>query len=617
MTTQELRQKFLQFFQTKNHAIIPSASLLPENDATVLFTTAGMHPLVPFLLGEKHPAGNKLTDCQKCLRTGDIDDVGDNRHLTFFEMLGNWSLGDYFKQEAISWSFEFLTGHLHIDPSKLYVTVFVGNDEAPMDNESVKFWQENFQKVGIDAQVSKKGVWENEQTRIFALGKDDNWWGLASGGPCGPCSEMFVDTEPEKPFAQNLTHDQLVKSGRFVEIWNDVFMEYKRNEDGSLEKLAQKNVDTGMGVERTTAILNGFAEVFDIAEFQEIFKKIEELSGKKYIENQKAFRVIADHVRAATFILADDKAIEPSNVGEGYVLRRLIRRAVRFGHALEIKENFLNKISEVIIFQLENIYPELLKNKKFIFTELKKEEEKFAMTLQNGLKRFILKATLEEYLNKSVFSGIEAFNLFQTFGFPIEMTIELAKERNLSVDVNEFEAEMKKHQDLSRAGAEQKFKGGLADNSEETTKLHTATHLLQAALRKVLGEHVHQKGSNITPERLRFDFVHQEKMTTEQIQQVENLVNDWIKQDVEVVCEELPYDDAVKRGAMGLFTDKYGQIVKVYTIGQISCEMCGGPHVQHTAELGQFKIQKEEASSAGVRRIKAVLINRPTDQLIN
>ncbi len=598
MTTAELRNLYLKFFQTKGHSIISSASLFPENDATVLFTTAGMHPLVPFLLGEKHSAGTKLVSAQKCLRTGDIDDVGDNRHLTFFEMLGNWSLGDYFKKEAISWSFEFLTQVLQVDPSRLYVTVFVGNEEAPMDNESIQLWQENFRSVGIDAEFSSKGIWENSNIRIFALGKDDNWWGLASGGPCGPCSEMFIDTRPEVGFEEGKTHEELVKSFRFIEVWNDVFMEYLRNEDGSLSKLAQKNVDTGMGLERTTAILNGFSEVFDIKEFQEIFAKIFELSGKEYGDNQKAFRVIADHVRSATFILADDKRLEPSNVGAGYVLRRLIRRAVRFGHALDIKGNFLVRISEVIISQLQNFYPELTRNKDFIFSELQKEEEKFALTLQKGLK---IIETLKEI------SGKDAFNLYQSYGFPIEMTVEYAEEKNIKIDLQAFDLEMKKHQELSRSGAEQLFKGGLADSSEATTKLHTATHLLHSALRKVLGSHVQQKGSNITPERLRFDFTHPEKMTTEQIQEVENLVNSWINSDIEVVCEEMSFDEAKTKGAIGLFADKYGQVVKVYTINGASCEMCGGPHISRTSELGNFKIQKEEASSAGVRRIKAVL----------
>jgi len=612
MTINTLRSLYLNFFKSKNHAIIPSASLIPENDATVLFTTAGMHPLVPFLLGEKHPSGQRLADAQKCIRTGDIDDVGDNRHLTFFEMLGNWSLGDparnashsdaggYFKKEAIEWSFEFLTSkkYLGIDPKRLYISVFRGNEEALLDEESIKIWQEQFAKVGMKAAVAADGVWANENIRIFALPKDDNWWGLASGGPCGPCTEMFFDTAPEKGFEQGKSHERLVADARFFEVWNDVFMEYKRLPDGSLEKLAKPNVDTGMGLERTVAVLNGNKEVFEIAEFEELFQGITDLSGKGYADYKKEFRIIADHVRAATFILGDEKAIEPSNVGEGYVLRRLIRRAVRYGKALGINEPFTFKLAEVVTRQMSDVYPELKKNKEFIVNQLVKEEEKFAATLENGLKVFNKMKTV---------SGKDAFDLYQSYGFPLEMTVELAKERGVAVDEAAFNEEMKKHQELSRAGAEQKFKGGLADTSEQTVKYHTATHLLLAALRTLFGGEIYQKGSNITTERLRFDFNFPEKMTAQQLKQVENLVNEKIQEKIPVELTEMAKDEALKTVKVSFDPSKYGDTVKVYTIGDFSAELCGGPHVSNTGELGHFKIVKEEASSAGVRRVKAVL----------
>lgn len=601
MTTDELRQLYLDFFQSKGHEIIPSASLIPENDATVLFTMAGMHPLVPFLMGEKHLRGTRLANAQKCIRTGDIDDVGDNRHLTFFEMLGNWSLGDYFKQEAIEWSFEFLTSPqwLNLDPKRFYVTIFGGDETAPRDNLSIQVWQKCFNQAGIMAEVSDSGNWENENTRIFALGKNDNWWGLTTG-PCGPCSEMFYDTRIDEGHLSQ-SFDDLVNSGRFFEVWNDVFMEYNKKEDGELVALSQKNVDTGMGLERTVAVLNGLAEVFEIDEFGQLFDEIETLAQVKYEYNKSAFRIIADHVRSATMILGDQKGIVPSNLDQGYVLRRLIRRAVRYGKQIGINEPFLNKVAKVVIRQLHLIYPELKTNEQFIFNELLKEEEKFATTLEKGLREF------EKMSQDKNLSGKEAFILFSTYGFPFEMTVELAKETGLNISREEFDEEFEKHQALSRQGAEQKFKGGLADTGEDTRKLHTATHLLQAALRQVLGAHVFQKGSNITPERLRFDFSHPEKMTPEQIVQVESLVNDWISKNYEVKCEEIPYMDAKERGAIGLFEDKYGEVVKLYSVGDISCELCGGPHANHTGELGKFKIVKEEASSAGVRRIKAVL----------
>src|SRR3989339_904453 len=608
MTINDLRSNYLEFFKTKNHAIIPSASLIPENDATVLFTTAGMHPLVPFLLGEKHPSGKRLADAQKCIRTGDIDDVGDNRHLTFFEMLGNWSLGDYFKKEAIEWSFEFLTSKkwLGLDPKRLYISVFRGDekDGVALDEESIGLWKKQFESVGIDVAVAEDGVWKHNSVRIFALGKDDNWWGLASGGPCGPCTEMFYDTAPERGFEKGKTHEQLVKDARFFEVWNDVFMEYKRLPNGALEKLAAPNVDTGMGLERTTAVLNGEKEVFDIKEFQELFAVITELSGKQYHDNQKAFRIIADHARAATFILGDEKAIEPSNVDQGYVLRRLIRRAVRYGKALGVNEPFTFKLAEVVVNQMSGVYAELKKNKEFIITQLVREEEKFSATLERGLGEFNKIIGKEK---AAVISGFDAFVLYSSYGFPLEMTSELAKERGRQVDEVAFNEEMQKHQALSRAGAEQKFKGGLADTSEQTVKYHTATHLLLAALRQLFGAEIYQKGSNITTERLRFDFNFPEKMTAEQLKQVEDLVNEKIKENITVEMTEMPKDEALKIAKVSFDPAKYGDVVKVYRIGDFSAELCGGPHVGNTGELGRFKIVKEEASSAGGRRIKAAL----------
>jgi len=603
MTTNELRQKFIKFFESKGHAIVPSASLIPENDPSVLFTMAGMHPLVPYLLGEKYPAGKRLVGAQKCIRTGDIDDVGDNRHLTFFEMLGNWSLGDYFKKEAIEWSFEFLTSKngLNLDAKRLFVTVFRGDESASVDDESIIIWQEQFKKARIKAEVSESGKWENENTRIFALEKDDNWWGLPAGGPCGPCTEMFYDVTPEKGFEKNKTHAELVASARFVEVWNDVFMEYDRQPNGKLLKLKQKNVDTGFGLERTTAILNGQKEVFDIDEFKILFDKIGELSGKKYVKNERAFRIIADHLRAAVFILGDDHGIEPSNIGAGYVLRRLIRRAVRYGKQLGISGVFMFRIAEVAISQMSEVFPELKKNKEFVINQLIKEEEKFGETLENGLREF------EKLSRKNLLNGREAFILFSSYGFPFEMTDELAKEKGLSVSKIEFDEEFAKHQELSRTASVGMFKGGLADNSEQTTKYHTATHLLLAAMREILGQETYQKGSNINAERMRFDFNYSRKLTAEQIEQIENLVNKKIQEKIPVEMIEMPKKKALKLAKVSFDPTKYGEVVKVYSIGNFSTELCGGPHAKNTGDLGKFKIVKEEASSSGVRRIKATI----------
>jgi alanyl-tRNA synthetase len=616
MTANELRQKYLEFFQSKNHARIPSASLIPENDATVLFTMAGMHPLVPYLTGERHPLGNRLVDCQKCIRTGDIDDVGDNRHLTFFEMLGNWSLGNYFKKEAIAWSFEFLTKSewLDLDPKRIFVTVFGGDAAAPRDDESIGAWQKEFNGANLQAEVSESGVWDGESVRIFALGAEDNWWGLATG-PGGPCTEMFYDTAPERGF-ENKSFAELVKDGRFFEIWNDVFMEYNKSADGALTKLTEKNVDTGMGLERTVAVLNGFAEVFDIDEFQILFQKIETLSGKSYADFPKAFRIIADHLRAATFILGDEKSLPPSNVGAGYILRRLIRRAIRYGRQLGINNFFTVEMAALVIAEMANIYPELEKNRAFIVDELKKEEEKFARTLEQGLRELekLFPTGAAERNSNAVPEKVDAakaFLIFQSAGFPFEMIQEELAKRTLFVDKEEFDEEFKKHQELSRTASAGSFKGGLADTTDETKKLHTAAHLLDESLRRVLGPHVFQKGSNITPERLRFDFSHGAKMTPEEIAQVENLVNEQIARKLPVHFEEMSLDEAKAVGAIGVFEHKYGDKVKVYFIGNendyFSKEICGGPHVDNLAELGIFKIIKEEASSSGVRRIKAVL----------
>jgi alanyl-tRNA synthetase len=599
MTSNELRQKFLDFFKEKRHAIIPSASLIPENDPTVLFTTAGMHPLVPYLLGEKHPAGARLADVQKCVRTGDIDEVGDNRHLTFFEMLGNWSLGDYFKREAITWSFEFLTSPrwLNLDPEKLYVTVFEGDADAPRDLESVAIWQDAFQTRGIDAQFNK---------RIFAYPKEKNWWGPAGEtGPCGPDTEMFFDTGRPHDMRFGPECHPNCECGRFIEIWNDVFMEYNKSAAGAFEPLAQKNVDTGMGLERTAAMLQRKSTVFDIETFQALFRAIQKLCGKAYGSDEgvdRAMRIIADHVRSAAFIIGDPRGVTPSNVDQGYILRRLIRRAVRYGRQLAIDGFFTSKIAETVIELFRDAYPELERNRDRIIGELDAEEDKFMRTLQNGLRE--VEKIKERFEGSPLVPGETAFYLYESFGFPKELTEEVAGKK---VDQSEWDRAMKAHQDLSRQGAEKKFKGGLADHSWATTRLHTATHLLHKALRNVLGEHVEQRGSNITSERLRFDFSHPNKMTPEEIKKVEDMVNEAIVRDLPVHYEEKSVPEAKAAGAIGLFEDRYGDKVKVYVVGDYSMEICGGPHVRHTAQVGRFKIQKEEASSAGIRRIKAIV----------
>jgi alanyl-tRNA synthetase len=607
MKADELRQKYLDFFRAKGHTIIPSDSLIPENDPTVLFTTAGMHPLVPYLMGENHPGGKRVVNSQKCIRTVDIDEVGDTTHHTFFEMLGNWSFGDYFKKEAIKWSWEFLTGKkwLGLDKDRIAVSVFAGDKDAPFDKEAFDIWK----SVGVP------------EKRIAKLPKKQNWWGPAGKtGPCGPDTEMFywVGDPGKAPDSFNDDNDL------WVEIWNDVFMQYNKKADGSFEPLKQKNVDTGMGLVRTLAALNGLDDDYKTELFSGSISRIEYLSGKKYsesLETIKAMRIIADHLKAVAFIMGDDRGIAPSNVDQGYVVRRLIRRAIRYGKQIGITQELWTKeIAKIVIHDYQETYPELNRNADFIINNLKEEEEKFSRTLERGLKEFnklvnskqktpAAHRTAGQAVNR--INCVDAFNLYQTYGFPIEMIKELAKEKGKEVDECGFDKELEKHQDLSRTASAGKFKGGLADASEETKQLHTTAHLLLASLRKVLGDHVVQKGSNITPERLRFDFSHTEKMTDEQKQEVEKLVNGAIQDDLSVKCEEMLLDEAKKQKAMGVFESKYGEKVKVYTIGQgkniFSKEICGGPHVGKTGQLGNFKIKKEESSSAGVRRIKAIL----------
>lgn len=589
LTSSELRKIYLEYYKSKGHAVISSASLIPENDPTVLFTTAGMHPLVPYLLGEKHPAGNRLTDVQICVRTGDIEEVGDPTHCTFFEMLGRWSLGDYFKEYAISCSYDFLLNHLEFDKSKFAVTVFKGDEDCPRDDESAEFWK----KMGVP------------EDRIFFLPKENNWWGPAGvTGPCGPDTEMFIDTG--KPKCSDGC-SPACDCGKYVEIGNDVFMQYFKNADGTFSPLKQKNVDEGMGLERMLCILNGYKSVYETDLFKPAIALIENLSGHKYDESEtvtKAMRIIADHIRTSTFLIGDVKGIVPSNVDQGYILRRLIRRAVRFGRIIDLPERSLSKIAEQYISQYQDVYQYLLTNKDRIVSELDKEEIRFSNTLQQGLKEFEKVIT---HIPTKTISGKTAFRLYDTFGFPIEMTEELAHENGFEVDVQGYEDAFKEHQKKSQAGAEQKFHGGLADNSEETAKLHTATHLLHSALMKVLGGEARQRGSNITAERLRFDFGFDRAMTADEIKAVEDLVNEQIKKNIPVVCEEMTVDEAKAQGAIGIFDNKYGEKVKVYTIGDFSKEICGGPHANNTGDLKSFKITKEQSSSAGVRRIKAVI----------
>ena len=589
MTSEQLRKLYLDFYAGKAHAVIGSASLIPENDPTVLFTTAGMHPLVPYLLGEKHPAGNRLADVQICVRTGDIDEVGDASHCTFFEMLGSWSLGDYFKKDAIAWSYEFVIDKLGFSPDKFAVTVFGGDEVCPRDEESADCWR----RAGV------------ADKNIFFLGRKHNWWGPAgTTGPCGPDTEMFVDTGAP---ACSESCDPSCGCGKYLEIGNDVFMQYFKDAEGNFRPLEKKNVDQGMGLERLLCIINGYSSVYETDLFDFAIAKLEELSGRKYGEDEEitaAMRIIADHTRTATFMLGDVKAISPSNVDQGYVLRRLIRRAMRYCRVLGVDFSALTVLAELFADKYAPVYPNIGEARGRIAAELDAEKEKFARTIEQGLKEF---DKVLSHIPGKVFPGKTAFRLYDTFGFPVEMTAELAAERGYTLDNEGYEKAFREHQEKSKAGAEQKFKGGLADGGEASARLHSATHLLGYALRKVLGdENIAQRGSNITPERLRFDFNFPRPLTAEEIAAVEKTVNDEIAAGTPVVCEEMSVGEARDSGAVGVFGDRYGDVVKVYTIGH-SREICGGPHAANTAELGKFRIVKEQSSSAGVRRIKAVL----------
>lgn len=630
LKAKELRQKYLDFFQTKRHTVISSASLIPEHDPTVLFTTAGMHPLTPYLIGEAHPAGRRLVNVQKCVRTGDIEEVGDHGHLTFFEMLGNWSLGDYFKGESINWAWEFVTAKnwLGIDPEKLAVTVFGGDSSYPdlkaVDQEAMDIWK-------------KTGIREDRIAGIVGgvAERKDNWWGPAGQtGPCGPCTEIYHWLgHSQYPLANS---NPATDPDNWLEIWNIVLMRYNKTINDKFEFLKQKNIDTGMGLERTLLVLNNLTDIYRIDTLWPLIQKIEEISGQEYIENMtvaRAMRIICDHLRAATMIIADQRGIGPSNVDQGYIVRRLLRRAIRQGHALAIKENFCSNLAGKVIELFSDVYPEIAGKKDFVLTEIAKEESNFRNTLEKGLKR--IKKMIDKQLKNAtavrvgpdfgarnadyinIISGKEIFNLYQSYGFPPEMSEEELANYGMIYNKEEFKKEFKQamdtHQELSRQGAANKFKGGLADESEMSTKYHTATHLLQAALRQTLGPQVEQRGSNITAERLRFDFSYPEKLTVEQRQAVEDLVNEAIQKDYQVSCEEMTAAEAKAKAAVGLFADRYGARVKVYTIGDnnnqpFSREICGGPHVERAGQLGgKFKIIKEEASSAGVRRIKAIL----------
>lgn len=582
----ELRNKYLEFFKSKNHSVISGAPLIPENDPTVLFTTAGMQPLVPYLTGRTHPNGTRLTDYQKCLRTDDIDEVGDNRHLTFFEMLGNWSLGDYFKQESIRYSYEFLTSVLGIDSSRLSVTCFAGDEDAPKDLEAAEVWKE----CGI------------KEDHIYFYGKHDNWWGPAGmTGPCGTDTEIFLDTGKE---ACSLDCQPSCDCGKYVEIWNNVFMQYNKKEDGTFEPLEKKNVDTGMGLERMIFLLQGKNNVFETELFEPIISKTKELSKNP---NDESLRIIADHLRASSMLICD--GVLPSNLGQGYILRRLIRRTIRHMRKIDFNVDDIVKVCETLVDSLSEMYPELEKNKDEIILQVNKEKNRFMNTLLKGEKEFNKIVRSLKDSNLDLIDGKTLFRLYDTFGFPPEVTAELAKENELKVDMVEFDKCFKEHQEKSRQGAEGTFKGGLADHSETTTAYHTATHLLNEALKRVLGDHIMQKGSNITAERLRFDFPNPEKVSKEDLDKVEKMVNDEIDKGLVVICEEMSIEEAKQKGAKGVFDSKYGEKVKVYSIGEFSKEICGGPHVENTNTMKHIKIVKEEAVSAGVRRIKAVFVD--------
>lgn len=632
MLAKELRRRFIDFFVEKHsHREIKSSSVIPENDPTVLFTTAGMHPLVPFLMGEKHPAGTRLVDVQKCIRTDDIDEVGDPTHCTFFEMLGNWSLGDYFKKEAIQWSYELLTadvsqGGLGISPKRLMVTCFEGDQDAPRDDEAAQVWEslgfKRFEEVD-----------DNDKKLIFFYEKKKNWWGPAGqSGPCGPDTEIFYDTHPDlswyqhKPGAsENSINKYTLKDGsrrchpncecgRYIEMWNNVFMQYNKKADGTFEPLTQQNVDTGMGLERVTAALQGVSSHYETELFLPMTEKIRELAHTEISSQQftVSSRIIADHIRAATFILGDPWGVTPSNTDQGYILRRLIRRAIRHGKMIGIQDHFTHILGDIVIQIYGEIYPELERNKARILYEFKREEEKFQRTLEHGLKEMRKIWDMDNNCNKEieVTEGDKAFFVYETYGFPLEMIEEELKKNGFVMNESfrpKFEEAMRGHQQKSRSGSEQRFAGGLADHSEESRKLHTATHLLHQALKKILGNEVEQRGSNITPERLRFDFNYPQKLTPEQIKSLEDLVNKQIERKLPINYEILSVEEAKKQGAIGLFEDKYADQVKVYRMGDFSLEICGGPHAENTGDLKRFKIVKEEASSAGIRRIKAVI----------
>ena len=597
MTAEELKQLYFDFFTSRGHALIQGASLIPQEDSTILFTPAGMQPLVPYLLGEKHPSGRRLVDVQKCIRTGDIEEVGDPSHLTFFEMLGNWSLGDYFRREAIEWSYQFLTGRewLGFDPELLHVTVFAGDGDVPPDEEAASLWEE----VGVP------------RDRIYFLGREDNWWGpTGATGPCGPDTEMFIDTGRE-PCGPGCIPG--CGCGKYFEVWNDVFMEYRKTAQGEYVPLSMKNVDTGMGVARTVAMMNGRETIFDIPQFQPLFgflRKVTGIGDEPSPQALRSLRIISDHIRTATHILGDDQGIPPSNLDRGYVLRRLIRLAIRHGRKLGIEEPFTHRLAELVIETESTVHEELARNRDFVMEELEREEARFESTLQSGLREF--EKLLPNLLRNPSLTvpGRIAFKLYDTYGFPVEFTAELASEHGMTVDMEGYRKAFDRHRELSRQGSEGKFSGGLADNSEMVTRLHTATHLLHQALREVLGDHVEQKGSNITEKRLRFDFSHPRAMTEEEIAEVEARVNRIIDRDLPIVCEEKVLEEALEEGAIGLFRSRYDDMVKVYRIGDFSKEICGGPHVERTGDLGHFRILKEKSSSRGVRRIRAVLEQR-------
>lgn len=588
MKISELRSIYLKFFKEKGHSVIASASLFPEDDPSVLFTSAGMHPLVPYLLGQTHPEGIRLTNFQKCIRTTDIDEVGDTTHLTFFEMLGNWSLGDYWKKEAITWSYEFLTSKkwLGFDPDKLSVTIFAGDEDSPRDDESAESWR----NVGIPDE------------RIYFLGKEDNWWIAGNSGPCGPCTEMFIEVDEIPKCGSDCRPG--CNCGHFVEIWNDVMMMYNKSEDGTYTPLKQNSIDTGMGVERTAAMLQGVPSVFDTEAFIPLIEKIKELSSMEEFseEEDTQIRIIADHVRSAIMIMADDRQVGPSNVEQGYIVRRLLRKAIHSADRLNIGTGFMIELTDLVVDMFKDVYKEVERNQEFITKNLKAEEEKFRKTLTKALRRFD-----RIFQESNTITGQDAFLLFTSFGLPLEMTRDLAEERGIAIDMEQFTKQFEEHREKSRTATQGKFKGGLADHSEEITKLHTATHLLQTALRKVLGNEVTQNGSNITDERLRFDFTFSRKLTPDEVEQVEKMINEVIAQDIAVEKSFMKYDDAIAKGALAFFKENYGEDVSVYNIGEFSLELCGGPHVESTAVLGKFRIAKQKKIGAGIVRIRAVL----------